>query len=282
MRRGFPRSRPAGPALARRPALVLLCFLIVPALAPGAPARADDGWIGYGGSPRLLRGHPSVRMVSEAVRMEVGEREVRVDCRFLFRNDGPARSVRMGFPDEADRYDEQDRSGYLRSFPSYVEGRPVRTELLHAPTKALFWHAKTVRFPAHASVRVRDVYRIRVGVQDQTSYRGRTDFVYRQASYTLHTGASWRGRIDRAEIDVVFQRKRPRPPMRLVRAEHGEADRRLEHPSSFTPSTVFYAGPCRPVAHGNTFRFVRTHWKPRLRDDLWLFFDSSPASSAPR
>ena len=55
-----------------------------------APAVANDGGIAFGGSPRLLTGHPTVSMESEVVRIDVGEQNVRVDCRFVFRNDGPA------------------------------------------------------------------------------------------------------------------------------------------------------------------------------------------------
>ena len=63
-------------------------------------ARADDGGISFGGSPHLLKGHATVAMKSEVVKMDVHDKVIKVDCRFLFHNSGPACTVRMGFPDE--------------------------------------------------------------------------------------------------------------------------------------------------------------------------------------
>src|SRR5205085_272313 len=55
-----------------------------------ATARANDGGIAFGGSPGLLEGHQSVSMANEVVRMTVGDENATVDCRFVFKNNGPA------------------------------------------------------------------------------------------------------------------------------------------------------------------------------------------------
>jgi hypothetical protein len=63
-------------------------------------ARANDGGIAWGGNPRLLQSHPSVTMQSEEINITVRNETVTADCRFVFRNDGKATKVRMGFPAE--------------------------------------------------------------------------------------------------------------------------------------------------------------------------------------
>src|SRR5437016_1907774 len=65
-----------------------------------ATARANDTELSYGGTPRPLNGNTTVSMKNESVKIVIAEKMVTVDCRFTFVNNGPARKVRMGFPDE--------------------------------------------------------------------------------------------------------------------------------------------------------------------------------------
>ncbi len=51
-------------------------------------ALANDGGISMGGTPRLLSGHPSVEMQSEVINMKVGDKQVEVECNFVFVNTG--------------------------------------------------------------------------------------------------------------------------------------------------------------------------------------------------
>ncbi len=68
-------------------------------------AFGDDAAITWSGSPKMLSGHPTVRMVSEKIILNVtpltgdAEGHTDADCTFVFKNDGPACSVRIGFPD---------------------------------------------------------------------------------------------------------------------------------------------------------------------------------------
>ncbi|MEP6757329.1 MAG: hypothetical protein ABJA67_17630, partial [Chthonomonadales bacterium] len=64
-----------------------------------SPTMANDGGISMGGSPKLLKGHPSVIMQSEIIRLNVKSEYVEVDCNFVFVNRGKKCTVRMGFPD---------------------------------------------------------------------------------------------------------------------------------------------------------------------------------------
>src|SRR5215212_2408570 len=130
----------------------ITCLTFALAAVAGA-ACANDGGIAFGGAPRLLDSHPSVSMESEVVTMTVGDKIVTVDCRFTFRNHGPACAVRMGFPDigvGASDPDEKNSEDYLRhgpvstfkSFHSWVDGKEVSTKLIRADEPGHFWHAK--------------------------------------------------------------------------------------------------------------------------------------------
>src|SRR4028118_808793 len=83
-----------------------VAFGFFSALALGA--LANDAGISFGGSPRLLKGHPSVAMASEVIVMTIDEEKVTVDCNFVFKNNGKATQVRMGFPDEGQGEDDPD------------------------------------------------------------------------------------------------------------------------------------------------------------------------------
>src|SRR5207248_4478290 len=108
----------------------------------------------------------------------------------------------------------QPPHGNFRYFRSYVDGARVRTRVVRAGPDAHFWHVKTVRFPAHGRRVIRDVYEEAVGEQ---LLLVRNCAVAHQAAYTLRTGASWRGRIGRAEVIITFRRRRMRGPLAPAR-----------------------------------------------------------------
>lgn len=251
------------------------------------PVSANDGGIAYGGSPGLLKGHPSVSMTSEVIRLEVGEETVKVDCQFVFTNHGDACTVRMGFPDEG--YGEADpdeeagenvmktppKTTFL-SFRSFVNGKPVATKLIRADEPGKFWHAKTVTFPAHGVVRIHDVYTQRIG-GGIFSAKGKEGTV-RQVGYILHTGASWHGAIGRSEISVTFNKGIAGTPRlaslhRLAAVENGiMSDGRHLKGDVPTIKTIVWRGPGTPTVKGKTLRWVRTNWTPKPSDDIDLTY----------
>ncbi|MDQ2688477.1 MAG: DUF4424 domain-containing protein, partial [Armatimonadota bacterium] len=91
-----------------------------------------------------------------------------------------------------------------------------------------------------------------------------------QTYYILHTGASWRGPIGRAEILVTFAPEAVPTPIHLT------ALRSLKEqaPSNFNRrrNTVIWDGAVRPTVKGRTLRFVRSGWDPSEKDDVALFF----------
>lgn len=248
-------------------------------------ARADDGGISFGGSPHLLKGHATVAMKSEVVKMDVHDKVIKVDCRFLFHNSGPACTVRMGFPDEGTGAAEPyqgfpvPRGPNLRatflSYESWVNGKKVATKLIPTNDRSLYWHTKVVTFKANSDSVIRDVYTLPPGAQ-ATSENG----LYWQTGYVMHTGASWHGPIERAEIIVNMGPDVVKAPIQL-KALNSLPEKKIEHLkwSTLPEGTVIYDGLCCPKVDGNTLRFVRTNFRPTTNDDIHLCYGYHPLTN---
>lgn len=257
--------------------MLAACFALMrisPAFGP-APARADDGGVSFGGSPRLLSGHQSVSMQSEVIQMQVGP-VVKVDCQFVFHNAGPACTVRMGFPDEGRGADgpeedgpERSPHGTFLSYVSFVDGVRVPTQTVRAQEASNFWHVKTVTFAAGQTRRVHDVYSLYVGSQ----IADHPNSAYHQTYYILHTASSWHGPIGRAEIVVTFAPGESRPPLKLIPLSSlPNNDPQKVNWAQVRPGTVVYRGPAKPTVRGNTLRFLRANLRPAYADDVLLYF----------
>lgn len=179
----------------RRALSVLLLFLSV-------AACANDGAItGVGGTITPMQGHPSVRLVREKVDVRIGWESAKVRCEFVFKNEGPATTVKMGFPEEATGVDVGPiRSSDLKNFSSWVDGKPVKTTFV--PTRPgpaspgetyRAWHVKNVSFKADQT---------RVVVDEYTSPLGQDSMGGRSFSYILMTGKSWKGKIGEAVVNL--------------------------------------------------------------------------------
>lgn len=248
----------------------LLRFLLLAALSlAGAGARANDGSVTWGDAPQLTKSHPSVEMRSEIVRLTVGATETKVDCQFVFVNHGPACVVRMGFPDYSE--EEFREAQRFKSFRSWVDGQAVPVRSVDGPLEdgyRLRWRVKAVSFGAagtkRAVRRVRDTYTVDTAVEMRTSVS--------MASYTLHTGGSWRGPIGRSEVIVSFPSWRG--PFRAVprRAWNSETEYNRVAKEMERPGTVAYRGPGQAQVRGKTLRWVRTRWRPTVEDNIQIFF----------
>lgn len=247
-------------------------------LIAAIPANADDGGISFGGSPHLMSGHVSVAMQSEVVHMNIGDKLIKVDCEFVFNNSGPAATVRMGFPDQGQGAAEPYQGDPLpplsklkatfRSYDSYVDGKKVPTKLIPGSDREHFWHTKTVTFKANSDCHIHDVYTLEPGAQ-MTSENG----MYRQTSYTLHTGSSWHGPIGSADIVVTFAPNVVQAPIVLmplnsVPKKDIEGMKWTEQPKGL----VVYDGPCKPTVDGLTLRFSKKSFRPTNDDDIYLFY----------
>ena len=268
---------------------------VLMALLAGGAARANDGGIAYGGSPKLLTGHPSVSMQSEVITMRIGAENVTTDCRFIFKNSGKACAVRMGFPDQGEGvYDPDENYGSYEkesdvpaheipvmqtpprttfdSFVSYVNGRRVKTKLIRANIPGKYWHTKTVTFPAYSVTRIRDVYSQHI--PDQNDERGS----HKQVAYILHTGSSWHGPIGRSTVNITFHRRTMPGPL-TARQTKIVDDLETVNWKKARFQDVYYIGPAVPTVSGRTLCFTRTNWRPGTKDDIRLFFREDPKAA---
>ncbi len=249
-------------------------------------SQANDGGIAYGGSPGLLNGHPSVTMSSEKILLIVGDKEVRVECDFVFTNSGKACTVRMGFPDEGygasdpdeerssdDNFMKSPPQTTFTSFRSSVNGKPVATKLIRTDTAGHYWHTKTVSFQANQALNIRDVYTQRIGggIAEVGSKTG----TVAEVGYILHTGASWHGPIGRSEVSVRFNTSRQVGPLKPVPVKDIAKKQTGETPSATEvdrapAGCVVWSGPCPPTVSGKTLTFIKTNWKPSKQDDIDL------------
>lgn len=247
-------------------------------LIPAGSVRADDGGISFGGSPHLLSGHPSVSMQSEDVSLDIKKDIIKVECKFVFRNSGPACKVRMGFPDEGLGAEEPYQGepvpkgpGLKASFltyDSFVDGKKVPTRLVPTRERSLYFHTKTVSFKPHSTCTISDIYTLKPGAQ-VTSENG----LYQQTYYVLHTGASWKGNIGKARITATFAPDVDPSPLKL-QALAALPDHDLQHLkwSALPAGTVVYEGLSKPVLQGRTLTFEKDNFKPGKKDDIHLYY----------
>jgi hypothetical protein len=171
-------------------AVVLLLGLFSPVLA-----RADDSAVmGVGGALRPMQEHPSIRMVTERVVIDMDTAKAEVDCLFHFKNEGPATTVRMGFPESGGGDVDVDNPEGFTYFNTWVDGRrvPARIEGMEkGPAEWSRWRVKSVKFASGQTRLVRVRYSAPLG----NSVGGNCGF-----SYRLDTGASWKGPIGRVDI----------------------------------------------------------------------------------
>jgi len=186
-------------------AVGVLAAVAVGCLAPAA-ARADDSSIGtIGGSARPIW-NTGVRLAAETVQATCfnGFAEYRVD--FEFRNDGPPRTVKLGFPFIGTQPDEEGLTPPI-GFQAWQDGRPltVTTVASHWFTRAqVGYYVHTAHF-RHGTTMITVSYlawpsssaMARLRGVDPDDLDGGTNAAY---TYWLHTGATWRGTIGTAVV----------------------------------------------------------------------------------
>jgi len=249
-------------------------------------ASADDGALTFGGNPSLLKGHPTIRMESEKIVVTVGEKWADVDCRFVFKNHGPACKVRMGFPDYGEgaddtAYNEKVQAARSKrkqappfngfeSFKSWVDGKPAKISLLKMdPETAKSWHAKDVSFGANQTRIVHDVYRAYVG-------GGATNTGHlSETSYVLHTGASWKDTIGDVDVTVVFNRKAMGSKLAIkpVPDPNGSGAFGYDGWNKEPKGMVMWSGFTKPTIQGSTLRFHGKDLKPTKASDIYVAFE---------
>lgn len=241
-------------------------------------AAANDTLVAINGSPASFGSKTAVRMVSEVVRIYLGS-PIRVECDFVFKNEGPACEVKMGFPNgwiNDETVGEPRKKPPLRSFRSYVDGRlaKVRKSWLPPdkfPVAKKFdiwqWFVKDVSFKRNQTRRVRNTYTVEEGFQFSVAPGHGESFT----QYILMTGSTWRPRIDRSEVVVYSDRKAW--PHGVEWIEGTEAiDKKIRTVEFWKrhPRAIVYNGPGKVTKTSRTIRFVATNWVPDTNVDLSL------------
>jgi hypothetical protein len=233
-------------------------FLFAAVIAASTLARANDSAIeGAGGSPiaigsiqkvQPLKGeHRSIRMLRETVDMTLGEQSYEVIANFVFRNEGAATTVLMGFPEGAggdiDFGPLEKRSAY-RNFATWVDGRraPVRRIVAKQAEYDFDFDAywvKSVRFARGQTRRVRVSYRAPVGTSVGFDY-----------IYYDFTGGNWKGKV--ADSRLTIKLATPGVYRLYPVEEHKSATRWQKG------NTLFWQWRNWQAQDGFAFRFGRT------------------------
>ncbi len=162
---------------------------------------SDDGVVfATGGTARLMSSHASVRMVREEVRIKLYPDRAEVDCSFVFKNEGKATTVQIGFPEtlQGGTDTSAQTAPKLRNFRAYLDGQPVSYRILKASERRgeygiAYWYVRTVHFAAGQQRTTRVTYSAELGGDSV----GRRFF-----PYVLRTGASWKGSIGYGRIVI--------------------------------------------------------------------------------
>jgi hypothetical protein len=142
-------------------------------------------------------------MVSETVRAHVSRERVEVDCVFVLRNEGPADTVLIGFPDGPVEPDDHEPN--LASFRSWVDGVEVKCERVvdagpgaeAEDWRTASWWTKRIAFARGAVRTIKNRYSVSPAsfpIDGTGGFR-----------YSLWTGASWKGSIGSARIVATLE-----------------------------------------------------------------------------
>lgn len=171
-------------------------------LATVSLARADDAyWVTVGGAGDFGKSK-NIRMAAEDVRIQLSNDHMHVRASFDFRNDGPAETVTMAFPEAMRNFEMRDRSLAIHHFRSWVDGRRVPTFRKKSPKVEVGASAvwlKKVSFSSRG--------RRHVVCEYDATYPG-GDFT--DAFYILESGATWKGPIGDCRLTVDWSRMRNR------------------------------------------------------------------------
>ena len=165
-------------------------------------AHADDSaMFEVAGTVAPMGSHPTVRMLREKVDIKLGLFSAKVRCEFVFKNEGSATTVKMGFPEVGYEYHpelQQSKQTEKRTqthFESWVDGKPVKTTFTYSTGDEYgeyqAWTVKEVKFDKGQTRTVVNKYEGRVSPFWEESFR-----------YVLSTGRNWKDKIGKAIITV--------------------------------------------------------------------------------
>ena len=184
----------------------LLCIFLglVLFFTSTAFAYADDAILGGAGKTVYPITSADIRMVAETVNITVDGMKSFVDCEFIFKNEGKAITIEVGFPENVPRKDWGDNTR-IYAFKASVDGKacavtrkkgskPVSDELENLVYP--YWHTFKVRLEKNQTVKVKNSY---------WTYNTMDSMGGISAGYILKTGAVWKGPIGKADINLTIK-----------------------------------------------------------------------------
>lgn len=244
---------------------MVVCAAILATALANLSLGFDDGYVSLGGAPKLMKGHPTVRMADEFVRIDVQSKTIVVDVTFTFVNDGAATTVMMGFPDQY-YFDQEEVEpfGSLKDFTSWVRGKKVPTRIVGEQYDC--WHVKQVSFKKGETVKVRNRYL----TNGTTSALNRSGYL-RDVPYILETGASWRGPIGKAVVEITMRDGHRNGPVKIRQSKQIESETFSKKLNEYRPFFLC-SGPSKATVKGNVIRFERRNFEPIDKDDIHIYY----------
>lgn len=127
--------------------------------------------------------------------------EAQVECTFILHNTGSKTTALVGFPAERLPSDVGDSDTTLYNFELYIDGE--EKEFIVKPGKEIQgfdeykrWYVWEMEFDQGAVKIVKNKYRVTISKSSTGSY---------WFAYILKTGATWKGKIGKALINVEFK-----------------------------------------------------------------------------
>jgi hypothetical protein len=191
---------------------ILLVAVLFAAVMVGIPlcTLADDGYAGGVGENPMPQNSKDIVMDSEVVNVILHKEFAEVECAYRFRNEGEAQTVIMGFPNQTRlEIDDGIRSPGIGMFRAFADGKelPVRLSTVNLKDgdpgiakygKKSGWFFHNVPFKKGET---------KVVVNKYIADHGATanwKAALHGFGYVLRTGASWKGVIGKADINVTF------------------------------------------------------------------------------
>lgn len=163
------------------------------------PLCANDTVVGSVGGKWQPLNSEHIRMVSETIKARLDRDRAHVTCEFLLENEGPAQKVKVGFPQELGTAPLHGFRCWVDRAEVQVESRVAKASKERIREKAVLgnpyegWHWWWMSFEPGQVRRVSHTY--------EAEYTEDT-MGGRAFSYIVRTGATWKGSIGKALIEV--------------------------------------------------------------------------------
>ncbi|MFI5386506.1 MAG: hypothetical protein ACHQ50_10350 [Fimbriimonadales bacterium] len=176
-----------------------------------SPVWADDAAWTYVGGAGTFAHNTQIRMVSERVDIRLQDKRSHFRAVFVFRNEGPATTVTMAFPEEA--HGDRDRNkGVIHEFFSSVDGKGVKVRRFRYPYDSMAGSEYRAVWLKKVPFARRQTRRVLVDYYADNGDIG--DFVSNK--YILETGATWKGKIRDCVINIDWSNFRGQSEPRIV------------------------------------------------------------------